>query len=379
MGKQVVILGAGPGGIGIAHKLLKRTYPNVSDLKVILVSPSTHVYWPPGTVRGVIPGEFADDILFKPLASAFAKYDAKQFELIEGKATSLDTANNVVQIETRDGGAQTLNYDQLVIATGTRTTTGVPFKLLDSYQETIDKWHDLQSKVDAAKSIVIAGGGPAGVETAGEIAAKYGTSKKITLVNSADTLMNAYLPSVGKASEDALTSLGVKVINKVRATTPFENNGAVTEVTLSNGETIATDLFIPLIGVRPNTEFIPKELHDQSRNDGSLAQDKTLRVSGTQNVWAVGDVGNLESKQLLRIEPQIATLWKNLDASLRGNEPSLTNHKVNTSPAVVATMGRKHGTGQLFGLKLWNWFASMIKGKTLFTDKSPAWINGDTA
>lgn len=379
MGKQVVILGAGPSGLGVAQKLLKRTGPNVSDLKVILVDPSTHVFWTPGTVRGVIPGEFADDILFQPLQPAFAKYKAEQFELIQGKATSLDTSNNTVQIETVSNGVLTLSYDQVVIATGSRTVSGVPFKSLNSYEESINAWHDLQSKIQAAKSIVIAGGGSAGVETAGEIAAKYGADKKVTLVNSSDRLLKGYLPSVGKAAEDILANLGVKVINKASTTTPFENNGAVTEVTLSNGETIAADLLIPLIGIRPNTEYVPKELHDQARSDGSIAQDKTLRVSGTKNVWAVGDVGNLESKQLLRVEPQIASLWKNLDAVLRNNEAGIAEHKVNTSPTIVATMGRKAGTGQLFGFKVWSWFASMIKGKNLFTDKAAPWINGETA
>lgn len=42
---KIVILGASYAGISIAHKLLKHTLPDVKDLKVVLISPSTHMYW----------------------------------------------------------------------------------------------------------------------------------------------------------------------------------------------------------------------------------------------------------------------------------------------------------------------------------------------
>ncbi|CAI4217271.1 unnamed protein product [Parascedosporium putredinis] len=316
MPKQVVILGGGPAGVNIAHKILKRSLPTLADLKVILVSPNTHTYWPVGAVRGVIPGEFADDILFHPIQAGFAKYKPDNFEFLEGKATALDVAANSVQVETPPAASRPCP----TTSSSSPPAPAPPLVCL---------------KVGAAKTIVVAGGGPAGVETAGEIAAKYGAEKKVTLVVAADALLKGWKPAVGQAAEANLKSLGVTVIKGARATTAFENNGAVGEVALSNGETIATDLFIP--------------------SSASLAQDKSLRVSGTKNVWAVGDVGSLETKQQLRIDPQVASLWKNVDAALR-------------DPAAVPS---DH--------KLFSWFASMVKGKTLFTEHSAAYMNGGKA
>lgn len=59
----------------------------------------------------------------------------------------------------------------------------VPWKAsLEGYEKTKSLLHEYQNKVKAAKSIIIAGAGPTGVETAGEIAFEYGKGKEVTLV-----------------------------------------------------------------------------------------------------------------------------------------------------------------------------------------------------
>lgn len=67
--------------------------------------------------------------------------------------------------------------------------------------------HSLQQQVGAAHSIVIAGGGQTSVETAGEIAARYGGGKDVTLVVGGKHVLEAshgVLTGVVKAVENDL-------------------------------------------------------------------------------------------------------------------------------------------------------------------------------
>jgi apoptosis-inducing factor 2 len=43
MAKTIVVLGANFSGLPVAHYLLSRTSQKVKDLKVIVVSPNTHL------------------------------------------------------------------------------------------------------------------------------------------------------------------------------------------------------------------------------------------------------------------------------------------------------------------------------------------------
>lgn len=180
MSQTVVILGASYAGITIAHKLLKITKLAVPGLKVILVNPSTHFYWNLASVRAIVPGLIKDDELFQDIAQGF-QYAGASFEFVLGSAESLDIEKKSVSISTPNG-VRNLIYDKLVLSTGSRTDGKAPWKAVGAYEEMLDELHAVQSKVASAKSIVIGGAGPTGVEIAGELGCEYNGKKEVTLV-----------------------------------------------------------------------------------------------------------------------------------------------------------------------------------------------------
>ncbi|KAK1723301.1 hypothetical protein CaCOL14_007135 [Colletotrichum acutatum] len=371
MVKQVVILGAGYAGLGVAHKLLKYTQPKVKDLKVILVSPSTHLYWNCAAVRGLIPGEFSDDTLFNEIRPGFEKYPKDAFDFVLGKATTFDATSNTVQIETKEG-LKSLEYAQLIIATGSSLASGVPFKTIGTHEETLTAWHNLQSEVKVANSIIVSGAGTTGVETAGELGHAYGSTKQITLIVEGDAPLPGLLPQLGKIAAKNLQQLKVKLVTNARVT-EANTSGALKSIKLSNGETLTADLYLPLFGVRPNSSFIPEHLLDDK---GSLKLKHDLRVEGLTNVWGVGDIGNLEAKQLMRAEGQALHLADNLDAVLTGNETKVKDLKLTLKPQVFVTIGKKKATGQFNTMKLPGFIVSAAKAKTFFTEKGPGLVQG---
>ena len=382
MAKKVVILGAGWAGLPLAHKLLKYTLPKAKDgLTVFLVSPNSHFYWNVAAVRGVIPGAIPDKQLFLPIEPGFAQYSSENFEFVLGKAERLDLEENTAQVTENDGTQRSLSYDQLIIATGSRVRGNLPFKSVGTHQETLAALHSLQKQIDVANSIVLAGGGPTGVETAGELAAAYGGGKDITLIISGEHALQAsnVLSSVSQAVERDLQKLGVRLVRNTQVkgvqTDTEEEKDAVerTTLTLSNGSTLVTDLYLPLFGVQVNTGFVPLSLLDSA---GNLDLDKTMRVVGTKNVWGIGDVGNIESKQLTVTDAQIIHLSDTLDSLLTEQRGQVKEYKPSGKTLIFITMGKKYATGQIGGWKLWGWITSYVKGRTLFVDTAQGYVGG---
>jgi NADH dehydrogenase FAD-containing subunit len=377
MAKTVIILGAGWAGLPLAHKLLKYTLPKSKDgLKVILVSPNTHFYWNLAAVRGVIPGAFTDDQLFLPIQPGFAQYPDGSFEFVLGKASSIDSENNTVEIVKNEGTKLFLSYDQLVIATGSQILSNLPFKPVGTHEETLAALHSLQKQIGAAKSIVVAGAGPTGVETAGELAARYGAQKEVTLIIRGDHALEAskVSPSIRQTVEKDLQKLGVKLVRntKVEAVSAKGNGEAAkTALTLSNGSTLVADLYLPLFGVQVNTSFVPASLLDST---GSIILDKTMRVTGTKNIWGIGDVGNLEPKQVTVIDAMIMHLSAALDSVLTG-EGQVKEYKLG-KPMIFITMGKKFATGEIGGWKLWGWIVAYVKGRNIFVDTAKQYVDG---
>lgn len=187
MAKTVVILGGSYAGLQIAHYLLKQKIP---DVKVILVSKSSHFYWNMASVRAIVPGQITDEQLFQPLAAALGRYPADSYELIVGSADKVDTSARTALVSPsplQDGAPpppRTLTYDQLVVATGSRSTTSsVPWKVLDSHDETVASLGAARERVLTANHIVVAGAGATGVEVAGELGFEYGGVKEVHLLS----------------------------------------------------------------------------------------------------------------------------------------------------------------------------------------------------
>ena len=381
MAKTVVILGAGWAGLPLAHKLLKYTLPKAKNgLKVILVSPNTHFYWNIAAVRGVIPGAIPDEQLLLPVETGFAQYSAEKFEYVLGKAERIDPEKNLVRVTNNDGSQRSLSYDQLVIATGSQIRSNLPFKPIGTHEETVAALHTLQDQIGGAKSIVVAGGGPTSVETAGELAAEYGSDKEITIVIGGEHALQASLalPSVSQTAERDLQKLGVTLIRNTQVkdvqatTTKGEEAVSQTILTLSDGSTLTADLYLPLFGVQVNTSFVPSNFLDST---GSIHLEKTMRVAGTKNVWGIGDVGNLEAKQVTVIDAQIIYLSGVLDSVLTEDGKEIKDYAPGKTMLFI-TMGKKYATAQIGAWKLWGWITAYVKGRALFVDTAKDYVDG---
>jgi NADH dehydrogenase FAD-containing subunit len=370
MTKQIVILGSSWLGLGVAHKLLKRTLPKTKDFKVIIISPSTHMYWNIAAPRAIVPGALADDEFMKPYADGFARYSKDHYEIIQAKAESVDFKTKTVQTNLRP-----VKYDILVIATGSSTSDHLPMKLIGSHEDTLKSLHVVQDKIAAAKTIVVGGGGATGTETAAELGFEYRKIKDIYLITSTERLLPIARKDVGADAKTELEKLHVKVKTGTKILST-ESLGSQTKVTLSTGEPIIADVYLPTVGLHANTSFLPQTLLAEN---GDIKVDPYFHVGGQTDVFAAGDAANIAPKSVLNTDPQVAHLAANLELILTGHEDKLAAYKPSETLMLAATTGRSRAVGIGGNWRIPSLFIWFLKGRNMLLGELPKLIAGAKA
>ncbi|KAJ6088574.1 hypothetical protein N7486_009835 [Penicillium sp. IBT 16267x] len=380
--KNIVILGGSYGGISTAHYLLKHVIPNLPDssaYQVILVSASSEILCRPACPRAMISDELLpQEKLFVSIPHVFKKYPASDFQFEHARVEHVDHANRTVSMryETEGDDEKTIPFHALVIATAL--------------------FRDVMKK---AKSIVIAGGGPAGIETAGELgeylngqpgwfAGKLENPKVgITVVTSAAQILPLLRPSIAQKAEDYLARVGVAVIKgtKVTGVSPPESGTdlalslpAKSTVSLSDGTVLEADLYIPAVGMTPNTSFLDKTL---LMPDGRVETNpSTLRVDKAgDRVYAVGDVGSYARPAVHSILNAVPVVCANIKRDLLiasgKDEASLGAERLfkeDTRETQMVPIGRSKGVGAAMGYWLPSFLIWLIKGRDYWL-----WTTGD--
>lgn len=389
MTRTIVVLGAGLAGVPVAHYLLAQTAQTVPDLRVLLVSPNDEFYWNIASPRGVIPGALSEDKYLFPIAPAFAKYGSESFEFVPGRAETLKPEENTVVVALNDGTRRTLEYHTVVIATGSDTKDGLPWKNIGTSQQTRTALATLRHDIEHARSIVVGGAGATGVELAGELGHAYAKAghKQITLVSSgALPLESRIMAATRETARAELVSLGVRVIGdgkivgvaeapggsgKLLEIAKTEPDGGDDGGTTTTTETLEADLFIPTFGVSFNTSFAPAGMRDAA---GRLHQDTTLRTPGHANIFVVGDAGNLQPPQAAFVTPQVQHLVRGFARYLVTGE--MATYTPDPKILFGISVGPGRGTGQVGSFKPFSWMIWWFKSRYLGTDYAADYASG---
>ena len=388
--KKIVILGGSYGGVSTAHYLLKHVIPSLPDgasYHVAIVSSSTHAMCRPACPRALISDDMFDQAkLFISIPKAFEQYAEGSFRFIHGTATKFDHINRTVSITLATGAVEIIDFYALVIATGASTPS--PLLGLNRDEEVLrTNWSAFRTALPTAKSIVIAGGGPAGIETAGELGeflngrAGWFTSRlakprvSITVVTASSKILPALRPALAKKAEEYLAKVAVTVVKNARVKT-VEPDGAGTDnvtskakLILEDGKTLHADLYIPATGTTPNTGFVDKSLLTA---DGRLNTNaSSFRVDkGGPRVYAVGDVASSARPAIHLILNAIPILCANIKRDLllaSGIEKSSAGEdrmfKEDTRETQLVPIGKSKGVGAAMGYSLPSFLVWLIKGR----------------
>jgi len=276
--------------------------------------------------------------------------------------------------------------DFLVIATGSSTPAPARPVAFDS-AAILKEYSESSAAISAAGKIVIVGGGPVGVELAGEIKDRH-PDKDVTIVHRGAFLCSskdggsgsvripeAFGAKLREICEDRGITVRVGVAAEVGAGSP--PSGLVSGVgtmRLSDGSTIpGVDLAVWVTGAKPNSEAFRATLKEHVNKDGRLKVDPSLLLPGTANVFAVGDCAETGvSKTMYMAVPQVALVGANVRALAGGASPDSLKKLSVGMPAMFVPIGAARGRGMLpicGGMQVGDGMVSSAKGKDLFTAK----------
>jgi NADH:ubiquinone reductase (H+-translocating) len=299
MQKRLLIIGSGFAGMYAAlsaARLREINRVGVEELEITLVSPE-----PTLVVRPRLY-EPRPETLTAPLDSILAAIDVMY---VRGRAGTVDTDAGTVELEGVAGRRETLAYDRLIVATGSRlfrpsipglAEYGFSVDSLDDAVALDRHLHGLARRPASAArgTVVVAGGGFTGIEAATEmpmrLRAILGEDAKfrVIIVERGEAIAADMGSEARPLIEEAFRKLGIESRIGV-GVTALDSDG----VTLSDGERIPSATVVWAAGMRaaPLTEQIPGE-RDRL---GRLHVDRELRVRGVEGVFAAGDAARAAS------------------------------------------------------------------------------------
>lgn len=232
--------------------------------------------------------------------------------------TGVDLEGRKVFGRRADGSELTEEYDALVISTGVTNGFWRQPHLQSGAQIGADL-HAAHDGLAAAESIIVIGGGAAAVSGAAQLATTW-PAKRVHLYYPGERALVHHHPQVWDRVRRRLLELGVGLHARHRAVIPegFDCDQITSEpVQWCDGQpTVSADAVLWAVGrVRPNTEWLPSELLDES---GFVRVTLDLRVPGHPNVFALGDVAATDPLRSSARNRADVLLAHNVRASLTG-------------------------------------------------------------
>jgi NADH dehydrogenase len=311
------VLGGGFGGVGAVRQLKQ------VDVGVTLIDKNDYHTFQP-LLYQVATDLLEPSAVGHPMRDLF--HDHPNVTVHGAEVTGIDLDRR----EVRFGDMAPLRYDYLVLALGANVEFfGVEgaaehafpmYTLADAVRlkdHLLERWESADKDPalvdDGALNVVVVGGGPTGIESAGAMAELYRSNfakdfpgidqdkARIVLVEAGPTLMSMFKSDIRSYTQRALEKRGVEVMlgEVVDSISP-------TRVTLKSGAVLDAHTLIWGAGLRANP--IVESLGIELQHGRRLAAGADLSVEGHPEVFVVGDVAWITDSETNQVLPQLGSV-----------------------------------------------------------------------
>jgi NADH:ubiquinone reductase (non-electrogenic) len=305
--------------------LLKKL--DTENYNVIVVSPRNYFLFTP-LLPSCTTGTVEHRSIMEPIRSIL-RHKKTAVKYYEAEASKIDPVRKVVTIDDNsdikgDTAHTELSYDKLVIAVGAENATfGIPGvrehscflkEIGDAQQirkrimdcvETATFKDQAPGEVERLLHMVVVGGGPTGVEFAGELQdffdqdikkwiPEISEKFKVTLVEALPNVLPSFSKQLIEYTESTFKEEKITIKTKT-AVKKVTDKAIEAEFTGPDGkktmEVLPYGLLVWATGnaVRPIIKDLMSQIPAQKDSRRGLAVNEYLVVQGTKDIWAVGD------------------------------------------------------------------------------------------
>ncbi len=352
---QVVVVGGGMAGVACAMELGDK------GIEVLLIDRNDYLQFQP-LLYQVASSQLPAEDVARPLSEVFA--DHPTVTVVRSPVTAIDFGARRVTTESDTF----TGVDFLVLAAGAQANyfgvTGADdhsfplYSVADAERLRLHlhgllRVHCSPDPAPDPLNVVVVGGGPTGVETAGAIAelfnalradGRLGDAASVHLVDHGKALLNPFSDKSHEYALEKLTDHGVKVTFGVAVT----KVGPET-VELSDGSTLPTRTVI--WGGGESASPVAASTGATPGRGGRIDVEPDLSVPGFDGVFAVGDIANIPGADG-RALPQLGSVaqqsgkWagKNIAALIKGKKATPFHYH---DKGIMAMIGRNAAVAEI--------------------------------
>jgi NADH:quinone reductase (non-electrogenic) len=379
---RVVVIGGGFGGLQAVHELRH------ADVDVTLIDRRNFHLFQPLSYQVATGALSATEVCF-PLRWIFRR--RRDVKVLMAEATDFDLDGRAVRVQPGVGEEEPflVPYDTLVVSGGSHysyfghdewqdvarevksleSALAVRAQILSAFEAA-----ELESDADRRQAwltFVVVGGGPTGVEMAGQIGElAHGTLRrefrsidpgeaKVLLVETVDRVLTSFPPSLSAKALRSLENLGVTPMLG-HTVVEIDENGVTTEDVNKHQRKTPSRTVIWAAGVTASA--VARQLGEATGAEvdraGRVSVSPDLTLPGHPEVFALGDMVRVldsrgEAQQLLGVAPvamqQGRYAAKVVRARQRGHEYEPFHYR---DKGNVATIGRSRAVADIKGLRV---------------------------
>ncbi len=310
----MVIVGGGFGGLQVALKLRR------APVEVTLVDRRNFHLFQPLTYQ-VATGALSPGEIASPLRSIFRRH--RNVRVVMAEAADFDLQNHQLHLDPVNGvpAPSIVQYDTLVVAGGSQysyfghddwagyaaevksleSALAVRSRILRAF-EIAEAEPDPDARA-AWLSFAVVGGGPTGVEMAGQIAELARDTLRrdfraidpstgcIYLIEAASRVLTTFPPRLSAKAARSLTRLGVTVLTN-RTVTDIDAEGVTTETDRGHTERYPARTVVWAAGVAASTlaARLGEATGAEVDHTGRVTVEPDLTLPGHPEVFALGDM-----------------------------------------------------------------------------------------
>ncbi len=272
-----LIIGAGPAGVTAAESLRKLD----PESTITIIGDEQEAPYSRMAIPYLLHGRIKEEGTH--LRASSEHFSNQNIDVIQARVERVDPVNNSVDL----GNGETVTYDQMLVATGSRAYQSDELDIGSSKVHacwTLEDARNIAERANKGDSVLLVGAGFVACIIMSALASR---GVNVTAIVRGQQMVRSMMnPTASEMVKRWCKKEGIQVLTGTTIASASSDDSDELEVTFNNGDKMNPDLVIVATGVQANIEFLEGS---GIEIDNGILVDECLR-SNIPNIYAAGDV-----------------------------------------------------------------------------------------